>query len=190
MPFPLVSAADLRGPLSGEGVVVMFPAFVAVRMEEEGVPAGETDVRGLVAGVARELGQPKAEAAGMPGCILEPIRHPVVLICGHGARDGRCGVLGPILQREFEACLAREGVEASVGQITHIGGHKFAGNVIVYVPPGFRGARGDGEGKRRWTNVWYGRVRPEHCEGIVTKSILEGRVIEELYRGGMAGEAP
>ncbi|ROW02648.1 hypothetical protein VSDG_01832 [Cytospora chrysosperma] len=79
----------------------------------------------------------------------------MVLICGHGSRDMRCGVMGPVLRDEFEAQLPRQGVEvlrgpvridteddaraitgtierpaltARVGLISHIGGHKFAGN--------------------------------------------------------------
>ncbi|GAB7353402.1 hypothetical protein MBLNU459_g3876t1 [Dothideomycetes sp. NU459] len=84
----------------------------------------------------------------------------LVLICGHGGRDQRCGVLGPILQAEFEDKLERQNIKvlkdapaadaveadaavegykptARVGTISHIGGHKYAGNVIVYIPPSF-----------------------------------------------------
>ena len=114
---------------------------------------------------------------------LSPITKPVILICGHGARDSRCGILGPLLQEQFETVLGREGLQATVGQITHIGGHKFAGNVIIFVPPHFR-TPDDRTGRARtWRSVWYGRVRPEHCEGIIQESVLKGRVIEELFRG-------
>lgn len=136
----------------------------------------------------------------------------MVLICGHGGRDQRCGIYGPLLRGEFERVLPEQGVEvlkgpvevegeggkeavegemdlgtkyaARVGLISHIGGHKFAGNVIVYLPPGLRTEDGEvhplaGHG------IWYGRVNPEHVEGIVRETILKGRVIEELFRGGI-----
>lgn len=74
----------------------------------------------------------------------------LVLICGHGGRDERCGKLGPILKQEFEDKLQRQNIAllqnppvadavevdtevegytptARVGQISHIGGHKWAG---------------------------------------------------------------
>ena len=33
--------------------------------------------------------------------------------------------------------------------------------------------------------IWYGRVEPKHVEGIVNETVLGGRVIKELWRGGM-----
>ena len=75
-------------------------------------------------------------------------------------------------------------VRSKVHQISHIGGHKFAGNVIVYVPPilGNEGHPLAGQG------VWYGRVEPKHVEGIVRETIEGGRVIKELFRGGIDGK--
>ncbi|KAK2032096.1 hypothetical protein LX32DRAFT_636687 [Colletotrichum zoysiae] len=141
----------------------------------------------------------------------------LVLVCGHGGRDMRCGVMGPVLRDEFEARLEGAGVEvargpvevdesgghareigppesggkagrggitARVGLISHIGGHKFAGNVIVYMPPGLRTKGGEAHplaGK----GIWYGRVEPKHVEGIVNETIREGRVIADMFRGGI-----
>lgn len=129
----------------------------------------------------------------------------MILICGHGGRDARCGTLGPILRDEFEEKLQRQNVPllkdtpvpeaeevktevvgytptARVGLISHIGGHKWAGNVIVYIPPSFSGNALAGKG------IWYGRVGPEHVEGIVAKTVMEGKVIKELFRGGVGQE--
>jgi hypothetical protein len=140
---------------------------------------------------------------------VRPIREILVLICGHGGRDERCGVYGPLLQAEFEDQLTRQNISlfkeasgeepvqtedgaageseltARVGLISHIGGHKFAGNVIIYIPPTFAHNALAGKG------IWYGRVGPEQVEGIVTKTILEGKVIKDIFRGGIgkSGEA-
>lgn len=143
---------------------------------------------------------------------VKDVSEVVVLICGHGGRDQRCGMYGPLLRGEFEKRLPEQGFEvlkgpveverneapavegeeggkreytaARVGLISHIGGHKFAGNVIVYLPPGLRTEDGEthplaGHG------IWYGRVEPRHVEGIVGETILKGKVIEELFRGGI-----
>jgi len=137
----------------------------------------------------------------------------LVLICGHGGRDMRCGVMGPALRDEFEKMLPTKGLHvlkgpvdipgpnaphllesteyventrgtARVGLISHIGGHKFAGNVILYMPPGMK----DGDGKVHalaGCGIWYGRVEPKHVEGIVQETLLNGKVIEDLFRGGI-----
>lgn len=139
----------------------------------------------------------------------------MVLMCGHAGRDGRCGVMGPVLKTEFEAALPRAGLEvldgpvvvadgsedvsaleggntaagtaarmARVGLISHIGGHKFAGNVIVYLPPLLKTVEG-GIHPLAGHGIWYGRVEPRHVQGIVDETILNGNVIEDLFRGGI-----
>ena len=131
-----------------------------------------------------------------------PVHEIVVLICGHGGRDERCGKLGPVLQAEFEEKLERQNIPiirgapphnteqpdytiqeyqpaARVAQISHIGGHKWAGNVIVYIPPTFKTNPLAGCG------IWYGRVEPQHVEGIVGKTLIDGKVIKTHFRGGI-----
>lgn len=51
-------------------------------------------------------------------------------------------------------------------------GHKYAGNVICYI-------------NRGKTGIWYGRVKTCHCRAIIEETILQGKVIKELYRGAM-----
>ncbi|KAG9045490.1 hypothetical protein FS837_006232 [Tulasnella sp. UAMH 9824] len=53
---------------------------------------------------------------------------------------------------------------------SHIGGHKFAGNVIIYTPHG--------------SGVWYGRVS-SHQSHAVMKTITEGKIYPALLRGGV-----
>ena len=121
--------------------------------------------------------------------------------------------MGPVLREEFERQLPGEGFEvlkgpieaspnvkeellledgqdqkegkgARVGLISHIGGHKFAGNVILYFPPGMKGKDGK-EHDLVGCGIWYGRVEPKHVEGILKETVADGRVIEELFRGGI-----
>ena len=37
----------------------------------------------------------------------------------------------------------------------------------------------------RGSGIWYGRVGPEQVEGIIEETIVEGRVVGELLRGGV-----
>lgn len=125
----------------------------------------------------------------------------------------RCGLLGPVLEAEFRRALPAAGVEvlegpvpvtnspatetaqmqgeiqqeqmtARVGLISHIGGHKWAGNVIVYVPPSAKGEGGEGH-PLAGMGIWYGRVEPKHVAGLVQATVKEGKVIEEFFRGGV-----
>ncbi|OAP57713.1 hypothetical protein AYL99_08451 [Fonsecaea erecta] len=92
----------------------------------------------------------------------------------------------------------------NVGMISHVGGHKWAGNVIVYIPPTFTTARRTTSDHQfpssdmsrrasgvppphplRGMGIWYGRVEPKHVEGIVEQTVVRGKVIEELFRGGI-----
>jgi hypothetical protein len=149
---------------------------------------------------------------------VRDVTEVLVLVCGHGARDMRCGVLGPVLTGEFAQCLGSEGVSvlegpvevaesggervpaleqsegmsdegagfaARVGLISHIGGHKFAGNVIIYLPPGMKSIDGSGRHPLAGCGIWYGRVEPKHVDGIVKETILGGRVITDMFRGGI-----
>jgi (2Fe-2S) ferredoxin len=155
------------------------------------------------------------------------ITNPTILICSHGQRDSRCGILGPVLHEEFSRYIdQRKGddptshisvartpcfvasastttgsedansshpkVTVNVGMVSHIGGHKWAGNVIIYFPPTLQAspASASEHGERALhplagMSVWYGRVEPRHVEGIVEETLVNGRVIKELCRGGL-----
>ena len=131
-----------------------------------------------------------------------PMTSPTILICGHNSRDSRCGILGPLLRAEFESCLRgrkqpdgsleRQAFDRALGPqdeigntnvalISHIGGHAFAGNVIVYLPPGLLLRNGQ-VSPLAGMGIWYGRVEPRHVWGIM-ETVQRGEVIKELLRG-------
>ncbi|KAJ4201810.1 hypothetical protein NW767_006348 [Fusarium falciforme] len=145
----------------------------------------------------------------LPG--VQDVRDVLVLICGHGGRDARCGIMAPVLETEFKEKLRSEGLDvlegavqvpigleevqriqgeagpegttARVGLISHIGGHKFAGNVIIYLPPHMK--MGDMPHPLAGHGIWYGRVEPKNVEGIVKETILKGNVVADMFRGGI-----
>jgi (2Fe-2S) ferredoxin len=65
--------------------------------------------------------------------------------------------------------------------VSHIGGHKWAGNVIIYLPPGY--TNGSEDSVLAGRGIWYGRVEPRHVEGIIKETILGDKVIKDLFRG-------
>ena len=128
-----------------------------------------------------------------------PTRMPgaSILICGHNARDTRCGILGPLLREEF--CSYLNAKERSIGSrgeqqytaqnscsrvalTSHIGGHAFAGNVVIYLPKTFKMPSGE-LSPLAGMGIWYGRVEPRHVWGIMEETVQRGSVIQELLRG-------
>lgn len=91
----------------------------------------------------------------------EPLEHPLFLVCTHGKHDPCCARFGRPL---FEA-LAEQVEEEAVWQTTHIGGDRFAGNLLCL-------SRG----------VYYGRVERKDA-GRVLDAHLENTIELAHYRG-------
>lgn len=107
----------------------------------------------------------------------------VVLLCSHRRRDARCGITAPLIKRELERHLRPLGLDRDADDsrpggvgiffVSHVGGHKFSANVLVYR-------------KKDQQMIWLARIRPEHCEGIVKYTLLQGKVVhpDSQLRGG------
>jgi hypothetical protein len=65
----------------------------------------------------------------------QPITGCHVFICAHASRDARCGTCGPPLVAAFQAVAKAKGLEdrVHVRACSHIGGHAYAGNVVIYM---------------------------------------------------------
>lgn len=74
----------------------------------------------------------KPWASGVP----EVFTGSHVFVCVHGSRDRRCGVCGPILVQKFDEEIGLRGLkdQVYVSPCSHVGGHKYAGNLIIYQP--------------------------------------------------------
>jgi hypothetical protein len=91
----------------------------------------------------------------------EPLPHPLLLVCTHGKRDPCCARLG----RELCSQLHRLADSDWVWQSSHVGGDRFAGNVVC-LPEG----------------LYFGRLDG----GAVAEMLSEyeaGRIALESYRG-------
>ncbi|KKZ60818.1 hypothetical protein EMCG_04504 [[Emmonsia] crescens] len=136
-----------------------------------------------------------------------PCRHSaVILLCSQRTRDARCGQSAPLLRREFERHLRPRGLYRDLNDerpggvgiyfISHVGGHKYSANVIVYRRRNLDAADAATVAGRvsleegAAQGIWLARVRPEDCEGIVKFTVLQGKVIkpESQLRGGFDRE--
>ncbi|KAK9117290.1 hypothetical protein Sjap_016237 [Stephania japonica] len=100
-----------------------------------------------------------------------------VFVCAHGSRDRRCGVCGPALIEKFNGEIKSRGLEEQVfvRSCSHVGGHKYAGNVIIFSP--------DSEGIVN--GHWFGYVSPDDVPSLLDEHIGKGVINEKLWRGQM-----
>ncbi|XP_048433584.1 uncharacterized protein LOC125474192 [Pyrus x bretschneideri] len=68
--------------------------------------------------------------------VQEALTGSHVFVCAHGSRDNRCGVCGPVRIDKFKEEAELRGLtnQVFVTACSHIGGHKYAGNLIIYSP--------------------------------------------------------
>jgi hypothetical protein len=107
----------------------------------------------------------------------ELLKGSYVFVCSHGSRDRRCGVCGPSLVSRFREELEFHGLQGkvSISPCSHIGGHKYAGNVIIY----------RSNINREVTGHWYGYVTPEDVPILLEQHINKGEIVDRLWRGEM-----
>jgi hypothetical protein len=81
--------------------------------------------------------------ATSPPLQARPCPHKyLILMCSQKTRDARCGQSAPLLRREFERILRPMGLYRDLHDerpggvgiyfISHVGGHKFSANVMIY----------------------------------------------------------
>jgi hypothetical protein len=65
-------------------------------------------------------------SAGSPVSFGSPVREPLFLVCGHGQRNACCARFGGPLAVQLVARYPGQ-----VFQTTHVGGHRFAANLVL-----------------------------------------------------------
>ncbi|KNC79777.1 hypothetical protein, variant [Sphaeroforma arctica JP610] len=128
-----------------------------------------------------------------------------IFVCAHAKRDMRCGKCGPELVDAIRTCASdhrtrtaiqnasknstqpdRHDVGVAVRGCSHVGGHKYAGNLIVY-----------GSDKlsveEQKEGDWYGYICPKDASTIVQRAVgLEtNEPLVKLWRGRLGmGKQP
>ncbi|KAJ3105182.1 hypothetical protein HDU96_008666 [Phlyctochytrium bullatum] len=146
--------------------IISFPDFVVL----QGLSAD--DAVEVVKGLITEGAPAKTLQSGKELQKRSIKGKTLILVCTHKKRDKRCGVIGPMLVDEVQQVVEEMKLQDKVYcyGVSHFGGHKFAGNLIIYselFPYG----------------LWYGRVKTCHIEQVIKKTVLEGQVFSELFRG-------
>lgn len=101
-----------------------------------------------------------------------------IFLCSHRTRDKRCGITAPIMKKEMNLYLRELELYRDYGDerpggvqvefINHVGGHKYAANVIIYLSSG--------------ETVWLARCKPTNVRPIIEQTVLAGKVWPEMVR--------
>uniref|UniRef100_A0A060TCG4 ARAD1B16346p n=1 Tax=Blastobotrys adeninivorans TaxID=409370 RepID=A0A060TCG4_BLAAD len=155
--------------------VLIMPFFIRVTVDPQ--TAVQQVVKAIEYAKAHSAGQTPS-MKGIENAVKCPNRG-YIFLCSHKTRDKRCGITAPIMKKVLENQLRDHdlyrdpyddrGGGVPIHYVSHVGGHKFSANVIIFLKSG--------------KVLWLGRVRPEHAKAIVDYSILkDGEVIPELLR--------
>ena len=123
---------------------------------------GHTDLQTGTVGSDREL-LDILDAADIGVSLGERVETPLFAVCTHGRHDACCAIKG----RPVAAALSEE-LGDGAWEVSHLGGDRFAGNVLV-LPWG----------------LYYGRVETGNAAQMVAAT-QAGEVVPALYRGRSA----
>ena len=115
---------------------------------------------GLVGRATWQRPEDLVELAGRFDDLPDPTREPLFLVCTHGRKDVCCAIDGRVV-----AAVLDDALPGAVWETTHLGGDRFAGNVVI-LPEGSQYGRLDGD------------VAPQ-----VVLDHLDGRVDLDRWRG-------
>ncbi|XP_039118447.1 uncharacterized protein LOC120254401 isoform X3 [Dioscorea cayenensis subsp. rotundata] len=148
---------------SMDGDVMIFPDMIKYK----GLTQGDVD---------NFVDEVLVKESGWSFGEVETLSGSYVFVCAHGSRDRRCGLCGPVLVRKFREEIKSGDLhdQVSVHPCSHIGGHKFAGNVIIF-----------SKKDDKVTGDWYGYVSPDDVPTILEQHIGKGRIVDRLWRGSM-----
>ncbi|CCH59048.1 hypothetical protein TBLA_0B02060 [Henningerozyma blattae CBS 6284] len=99
-----------------------------------------------------------------------------IFICGHKERDMRCGIIGKDIARKIEKDNLLANYNVAI--ISHVGGHKFAGNVILYTNED----QNSTEGSKAVDTLWLGKVTPENIT-CISNHFTKREIPSEYLRG-------
>lgn len=160
MPIDLL---DLQVMKNEKNDVVILPHFV--RMKN----ILSKDVAHIMEEIVPLLIENDRKALLEKPYIEEANEDSFIFLCSHKTRDKRCGVTAPILEKLINRRLQHHKLYrdnsdfrpkgSRVAFVNHVGGHKFAANVLIYL-------------KKSSKMVWLGRVTPMHTSLIVDSIVV------------------
>ena len=123
-----------------------------------------------------QVAQDLKSGTGSSSFKKEKIDASQIFICAHAKKDMRCGVCGPRLYQAFAEQLPQSSIadkKIDIRRCTHVGGHKYAGNLIIYQEHRNRKVFGD----------WYGYVEEKDVARLIDEHLANNQIVKDLWRG-------
>jgi len=157
--FDAAVAPELARRSRAEGVRLLLVRRPGGRLADSGRRWAYGDSRPGHEGLWWSVRSSDADLLTVPwdGSVGEPAAGPTYLVCTHGGHDACCALRGRPLARELPA--------ADVWECSHLGGDRFAANVLV-LPHGFYYGQVPGDGAD---------LVAAHAQGRVALPWLRGR---------------
>jgi hypothetical protein len=111
-------------------------------------------------------------AHGYPVYDIHQTDDKLFLVCTHGRRDRCCARAGSLIFESMYSKAARMGLTENIWQCSHVGGHRFAANVLCF-PDG----------------IFYGRVGIEDIDPVMS-TYRAGEFYSAKARGRSCLEGP
>lgn len=116
------------------------------------------------------------------GGVGEPVDGPLFLVCTHGTKDMCCAVLGRPVASALNA-----NHPGRAWEVSHVGGDRWAGNLLV-VPDGFlHGQLEPNEAARVAKAALNDQVEPDHLRGRTSVGSSWSQHAEVAVRQGVSG---
>ena len=174
-PYEALDAAAFAGPLREHlaATVASLPRCRLLLIKPPGRSRAHSEVRVFRARTTEDGGELRSLAVGRHDDLLDvdlaaspgrPVDHPLLLVCTHGIHDRCCARYGQDLLRQVVQHTDRD----RVWQASHVGGDRFAGNLVILPGGLYFGRVGDEE-----TDL--PRILTEHAAGRIDLSRYRGR---------------
>lgn len=145
------------GTDSSNGDIMIFPDMVRYR----GLTHFDVD-----AFVDEVLVQNQEWISGRP----ERLFGTHIFVCAHASHDARCGISGPLIIGKFKDEISSRGLgDVFVRPCSHIGGHKYSGNLIIYSSNATSEVKG----------YCYGYVTPDDVSIVLNEHVGEWKLVDE-----------
>jgi hypothetical protein len=135
--------------------VLVYPEEVIFYVAEDEMPAFSAFI------ISQGASERKWTEEAMSTLPFERVKAPwkvLIAVCVHKERDALCGRMGPKIIKELQGNLSEDNTVFGVVGTSHIGGHRYAGTLIVY-PRG----------------TWMGRIKAG-VKGANVNKVMEAAV--------------
>ena len=176
-------------------------------------------IRGADSAAATSAACPSTAAVSSSDASTSPPYELIAFVCAHAQRDARCGERGPPLLREIRRWAAAQSSSAAASAgaagsprirvraypCSHIGGHEFAGNVLLFGWSKCSGASASAAAAAAAAapatpfvvNDWFGLVSPSSVPTLLdayirflTQVTQPGSQVDQLRRALLAQPLP